>query len=178
MDSAPPYVLEPGLSTQCFAQYQQRFTFLNIRGYLAATKAFLIISALVAAALISFGQPPANVPLYVHFGVETTDSAKWLLSARIHFGEAIHVTGEGHLKLTGRVDARGTNIVADLLGDTGSQNQFYKGAVTSEKPFCAQGGAGSGGVSPLWFAVSTNADSRVFVERVKEMIRERLGHAR
>lgn len=141
-------------------------------------KSNLVISALVAVAIVSFGQPPAAVPLYVHFGIETTGSVNRLLSARVQFGEPIFVAGEDYFKLTGQVDVRGTNIVADLVGDTGSQSAFYKGPVILEKPFYAQGGAASGGVVPVWFVISTNADGKVIVARVKEMIRQRLEHAR
>ncbi len=74
----------------------------------------------------------------------------------------------------GSIERHGTNLVADLRGNTGSQDQFYKGVVTLEKPFYAQGGAASGGVVPLWFAISTNSDSKPLLESLKKSTRERL----
>jgi hypothetical protein len=64
--------------------------------------------------------------------------------------------------------------VADLQGSTGSQSQFYKGVVTLEKPFYAQGGGASGGVVPLWFAVSTNSDCKPLLESLEKSTKERL----
>jgi hypothetical protein len=141
-------------------------------------KPIAIIGAVATLAVACFGQTNSMPALYVHFGVETTTLPKRLLSARIHLGEGIFVSGEDYWKLTGHIDKRGTNIVADLLGDTGSQSQFYRGTVMLEEPFYGQGGAASGGVTPIWFVVSTNADSKPILERVKETIRRRLERVR
>lgn len=113
------------------------------------------------------GQTNISSALYVHFGVGDGDSTKRFLSARIHLGEAIYVGGDDYLELKGHVEQRGTNLVADLVGSTGQQSQFYQGNVTLEKPFFAQGGAASGGAGPpYWFVVSTNLNCRAIVERV------------
>ena len=106
------------------------------------------------------------------------DSTKRLLSARIHLGEAIFVSGNDYWKLTGRIEQRGTNLVADLVGDTGSQGQFYKGEIRLEKPFFGQGGTFSGGVVPIWFAVSTNSDSKPVLESLEKMRKQRLEKSR
>jgi len=138
-------------------------------------KMLAIIAALVMLAFGSSAQTNSFVPLYLHFGFESADSTKRLLSTQVHLGEAIFIEGEDYWKLTGHIERRGTNFVADLFGETGSQGQFYRGTMTLEKPFYGQGGAASGVVVPLWFLLSTNADSKPIVERVKEMTRQRLG---
>src|SRR5579864_2522623 len=96
-------------------------------------------------------------PLYLYWGSEVYDSASRFLSARIHLGENIFVGGDDFLDLKGRIEQRGTNLVADLVGSTGQQAQFYRGNMALEKPFYAQGGAASGGAGPpFWFLLSTN----------------------
>jgi len=137
-------------------------------------KALIIITVMVTLAGGSLAQTNAFVPLYLHFGYESSDSTKRLLSTRVHLGEAIFVGGEDYWRLTGHIERRGTNFIADLLGETGSQSQFYRGTMTLEKPFYGQGGAASGGVTPIWFVLSTNADSGPIAEHVKEMTRKRL----
>ena len=52
-------------------------------------KMLAIITASVALAAVALGQTNTPVPLYVHFGLESSDSTKRLLSARIHLGEAL-----------------------------------------------------------------------------------------
>jgi hypothetical protein len=107
------------------------------------------------------------LPLYVHFGFEDGDSARRLLSGRIHLDEAIFVGGDDYLDLKGRIELHGTNLIADLMGSTGQQSQFYRGSVTLEKTLFAQGGAASGGAGPpYWFVVSTNLDCRAILEHV------------
>jgi len=133
-----------------------------------------ILAAIITFAAASLGQTNTTATLYVHFGFESSDSTKRLLSTRIHLGEPIFVGGEDYWTLTGSIERRGTNFVADLRGSTGSQSQFYKGMVTLEKPFYAQGGGASGGVVPLWFAISTNSDSKPLLESLKKSTRERL----
>src|SRR5881394_3862512 len=112
-------------------------------------KTLVIIVTAITFAVASPGQTNTAAQLYIHFGFESSDSTKRLLSARIHLGEAIFVGGDDYWKLTGRIERRGTNLVADLMGDIGSQNQFYRGEVRLEKPFFGQGGAASGGVVPI-----------------------------
>ena len=133
-----------------------------------------ILAAIITFAAVSLAQTNTTATLYVHFGYESSDSTRRLLSARIHLGEPIFVAGEEHWELMGSIERHGTNLVADLRGNTGSQDQFYKGVVTLEKPFYAQGGAASGGVVPLWFAISTNSDSKPLLESLKKSTRERL----
>jgi len=89
-------------------------------------------------------------------------------------GEAIFVGGDNYWKLTGHIERRGANLVADLMGDIGSQSQSYKGEVTLEKPFFGQRGAASGGVVPIWFAVSTNSDSKRILDSLEKMKKQRL----
>jgi len=137
-------------------------------------KTLLIFSAAIALAVACLGQTNASPTFYMHFGTESADSTKRLLSARIHLGEAIFVAGDDYWKLTGRIARRGTNLVADLMGDIGSQSQFYKGELSLEKPVFAQGGAASGGVVPIWFAVSTNSDSKPILESLEKLKRQRL----
>ena len=141
-------------------------------------KTLIIFSATVILAVASLGQTNTPAPLYVHFGVDRADGTKRLLSTQIHLGEAIYVGGDDYWKLTGHVERQGTNIVADLVADTGSESQFYRGTVTLEKPFYAQGGGASGGVTPIWFVVSTNADSKLILENVKEMIKKNMEQVR
>lgn len=96
-------------------------------------------------------------PLYLYWGSETYNSVSRFLSARIHLDENIHVGGNDFLDLKGRIEQRGTNLVADLVGSTGQQAQFYRGNMVLEKPFYSQGGAASGGAGPpFWFLLSTN----------------------
>lgn len=107
------------------------------------------------------------LPLYVHYGFVGNNSAHRFLSARIYLDEAIVVGSEDYLELKGQVERHGTNLVADLIGNTGQQSQFYKGNMTLEKPFFAQGGAASGGAGPpFWFVISTNWDCRVILKSV------------
>ena len=130
----------------------------------------------------------ASATLYVHFGYETYDKRPdsirihRLLSGRIHPGETIFLAGDDYVehsgsipaKLSGSIELRGTNLVADLLGSTGGQSQFYRGVLKLESPSFGQGGAASGGVLPLWFAVSTNSDCGPILENLKKMAEERL----
>ena len=141
-------------------------------------KTLIIFSATAILAVASLGQTNTPAPLYVHFGVDRADATKRLLSTRIRLGEAIFVGGDDYWKLTGHIEKHGTNFVADLVGETGSQSQFYRGTVTLERPFYAQGGAASGGVTPIWFVVSTNADSKLILENVKEMIKNNMDQVR
>lgn len=137
-------------------------------------KLLSIIVAALGLAVASPGQTNDSAPLFLHFGIEGSDSIRRLLSTRIHLGDEIFVRGGDDLKLIGRIEVRGTNIVADLMGDTGSQNQYYRGVITLETPFFAQGGAASGGVVPMWFIVSTNADGEQMPKRIKEMTEAKL----
>ena len=117
-------------------------------------------------------RPPvgqAGTPLYVHFGFAASDSVGRYLSARIRFGEAIFVGGSDYWELKGRIDRPGTNLVADLVGNSGPEAQFYRGNIVLEQPFFGQGGAASGGVVPMWFAVSTNANSQAIVGQVNAL---------
>jgi hypothetical protein len=62
-------------------------------------------------------------------------------------------------------------LLADLIGSTGQQGQFYRGAITLETPVFAQGGAGSGGAGPrYWFLLATNGDCRRVLERVNALL--------
>jgi hypothetical protein len=110
------------------------------------------------------GHTNTALTLYVHFGAE----GGRFLSARIHLGEAIFVGGRDYLELKGHIEQHGTNLVADLVGSTGQQSQFYRGNVTFEEPVFAQGGAFSGGAGPpYWFVISTNWDCQTIAERIK-----------
>ena len=111
------------------------------------------------------------LPPYVHFGSESGGSAKGFLSTRIRIGEPIFVAGDDHLELKGRIERHGTNFVADLIGDTGQESQFYRGNIALEKPFFGQGGASSGGAGLIWFVVSTNSDSRPILKYVNASLR-------
>lgn len=133
-----------------------------------------VFAVLVALVDASWGQTNTPTPLHVHFGYESSDSTKRLLSVRIRLGEAIFVGGDDYWKLTGSIERRDTNLVADLHGSIGSQSQFYKGVVKLETPFYGQGGAASGGVMPLWFAVSTNSDCKPLLESLEKSTKERL----
>jgi hypothetical protein len=112
-----------------------------------------------------------TLPLYVHFGFESGGSAKRFLSAQIRIGEPIFIGGDDYLELKGKVERQGTNFVADLIGDTGQESQFYRGNIEIEKPFFGQGGAASGGMGLMWFIVSTNSDSRPILNYVNASLR-------
>jgi hypothetical protein len=106
-------------------------------------------------------------PLYLFWGAEDGHSAYRFLSARIHLDQPFCVGGNNFMNLTGRVEGRGTNLIADLEGSTGQQSQVYRGSMMLEKPFYAQGGAASGGAGPrYWFLLTTNWDCRSVLERV------------
>jgi hypothetical protein len=106
-------------------------------------------------------------PLYIYWGSDDGGSANRFLSAQIHLDESIFVGGDDFLELRGNIERRGTNLFADLMGSTGQQSQFYRGNMTLEKPFLAQGGAASGGAGPrFWFLISTNLDCRTVLEHV------------
>ncbi len=114
----------------------------------------------------AIGQTNA-MSFYLYFGSEDGGSANRFLSARIHLDEEIFVGGDDFLELKGHIEKRGTNFIADLMGSTGQQGQFYRGNMTLEKPFFAQGGVASGGAGPpFWFLISTNSDCRTISERV------------
>jgi hypothetical protein len=107
------------------------------------------------------------LPLYVYFGSNDGQSANRFLSTKIHFGEEIYVGGDDFIDLKGRIEQHGASVTADLIGGTGQQSQFYRGTITLEKPFFAQGGAASGGAGPpFWFLISTNSDCRLVLDRV------------
>jgi len=109
-------------------------------------------------------------PLYFYWGGEAYNSANRFLSTQIRFGEAFSVSGDDYLSLKGVIGLRGTNLVGNLMGDTGQESQFYQGKVTLEKPFFGQGGAASGGVGLMWFIVSTNSDCRAILEHVNAVM--------
>ncbi len=114
-------------------------------------------------AVDSAGPPP----LYIYWGSEDANSADRFLTARLHLGENIYVAGDDFWELKGHVDPRGANLVADLVGNTGQQAQFYRGPLALDTPAYAQGGAASGGAGPpYWFLVSTNPDCRKVLEHV------------
>jgi hypothetical protein len=109
--------------------------------------------------------------LYVYYGFVGNDSAHRFLSTQIHLDEAVFVGSGDYLELKGQVERHGTNLVADLVGSTGQQSQFYQGNMTLEKPFFAQGGAASGGAGPqFWFVISTNWDCRTILKGVNAVI--------
>jgi hypothetical protein len=116
------------------------------------------------------GQTNTLPNLYVHFGVASRDPANRLLSARINLGEAFFVGGDDFDELKGHIEQRGTNLVADLMGSTGQEGQFYRGNMTLEKPFFGQGGAASGGMGVMWFAISTNSDCETILEHVNAVM--------
>jgi len=105
----------------------------------------------------------AEAPLYVHLL-----SPKHVLTGRIYLGQPLYVRGNEYLRLTGNIELRGTNLMADLQGSVGAYGSSYKGEVTLEKPLSSGGGFGSGGAGPLWFAVSTNADCAHIIESLKK----------
>lgn len=115
-----------------------------------------------------------SVPLYVHFGVGF-EPTKRLLYTRIHLGEPIFVGGDDSWELTGKIEERGTNLVADLKGSDGAQAGFYRGTVTPEQAVHIQGGIFSGGVYSMWFLVSTNTGSEPVLQRVEEMSKRMFG---
>jgi hypothetical protein len=135
-----------------------------------AMKNFLLsMTAAIFATVSSYAQTDNTLNLYVHYGVGFGETSKRLLSTEIHLGQPIFVAGDDHWKLTGLVEKHKDQITADLMGSTGQQSSFYKGAVTLEVPLMAQGGAASGGAGIVWFGISTNSDCAPMVERMKEM---------
>jgi len=108
--------------------------------------------------------------LYLYFGTDDGGSASRFLSARIQLNEQIFVGGDDFVSLKGHIDQRGASFVADVMGSTGQQCQFYRGNVKLEKPFFAQGGAASGGAGPpFWFFLSTNCDCRAVLMNVNQV---------
>lgn len=106
-------------------------------------------------------------PLYLFWGSYDRGSADRFLSAQIHLNEAVLVGGHDFLELRGRIERRGSNLVADLVGSTGGQSQLYRGNMTLERPCFAQGGTASGGAGPpYWFVVSTNWDCKTVLQHV------------
>ena len=145
---------------------------------LGAMKAIILFTLLQTVAMASFGQTNAAPSLYMHFGFGRGSSATWVLCTKVHSGESIFVESAdlryirpwNNWKLTGHVDQQGTVLIADLLGASASASQFYKGKVTLEKPFFAQGGAASGGVGePMWFIVTTNFESKFVLDKFQDI---------
>jgi len=133
-------------------------------------KTLTLFVFVIALATISPAQPDDSITLYVHFGTAWGDSSNRLLSTQVRLGEPIFVEGSDYWKLTGRVERQGTNLVANLVGSTGGESDHYKGSVTLEKPFFAQGGGASGFVGePRWFCVSTNSDCGPLLRTIKGM---------
>ena len=117
----------------------------------------------------AIGQPNTS-PLYLYFGTDEGGSASRFLSARIHLNEQIFVGGDDFVTLKGHIEQRGVNFIADVMGSTGQQCQFYRGNVMLEKPFFAQGGGASGGAGPpFWFFLSTNWDCRAVLMKVNRV---------
>jgi polysaccharide export outer membrane protein len=83
-------------------------------------------------------------------------------------GEPISVGGDDSWELTGEIEERGTNLVANLKGSDGVQAGFYRGTVKPERAVHVQGAIFSGGVYSMWFVVSTNTDSQPVLQRVEE----------
>ena len=111
-------------------------------------------------------RPTDLAPRYLYWGSERYGSACRYLSTQIYPGEAINVAGNDFMDLRGQIEWRGTNFIADLMGSTGGQSEFYRGEMTLEKAFFGQGGAASGGVVPSWFLISTNSGWRTILARV------------
>lgn len=133
--------------------------------------ALLLIGALLSGCSTAHhprNAPQPNLPpLYLFWGSYDRGSACRFLSAQIHLNEPVLVGGHDFLELSGHIEPRGSNLVADLVGSTGGQSQVYRGNVTLEKPFFAQGGAASGGAGPpYWFVVSTNWDCKTVLQHV------------
>jgi hypothetical protein len=131
---------------------------------------FILCLALVLSGIFATQRAYSYLPLYVHFGVASRDPANRLLSARINLGEGFFVGGDDFDELKGHIEQRGTNLVADLMGSTGQQGQFYRGDMTLEKPFFGQGGVASGGMGVVWFAISTNSDCETILEHVNAVM--------
>ena len=147
-------------------------------GRWAASYSMRFITLLLGGVLFGCSTAPPSitvhqaypVPLYLYWGSDQAGSANRLLSARIHLDERILVGGDDFLDLRGKIERRGTNFTADLMGSTGQQSQFYRGNMTLEKPSFAQGGAASGGASLFWFLLSTNLDCRTVLEQVNAVM--------
>lgn len=84
------------------------------------------------------GEHVAASELFVHFGIGF-GGTKRLLTARVHLGEPFFVAGDDFWQLSGRVDSRRNEIIADLKGSTGSQGGSYRGPVKLGEPFGSQG---------------------------------------
>jgi len=123
------------------------------------TFVFLLLGLVTAAR----GQAQPTAPLYVHLL-----SPKHVLSGRIYLGQPLYVRGNDNLRLTGNIELRGTNLMADLQGSVGAYGTSYQGEVILEKAHFPGGGAFSGVAGELWFAVSTNANCTHIIESLKK----------
>ncbi|MBE7503029.1 MAG: hypothetical protein HS113_22655 [Verrucomicrobiales bacterium] len=118
----------------------------------------------------------AATPLFVHFGIGFGDATR-LLSVRARFGEPFEVAGGEFWHLTGRIDRRGDEIVAELMGSTGVQGGPYKGVVRLEEPLGSQGGISSGGATHMWFGVSTNFDPASLIDQINAQYQRAIENA-
>src|SRR5205814_525424 len=122
------------------------------------------------------GESSATSLLFIHFGIGFGD-AKRLLSARVHLGKPFFAAGEDFRELTGRIDSRGNEILADLTGSTGGQGGHYKGPVKFGEPVGSQGGVASGGATYMWFGISTSSDPVPLIKKVNEQYRRAIEKA-
>jgi hypothetical protein len=147
-----------------------KITGANFGGQLMRLLALSLISALVGCSAahhsVKIRQTKPSA-VYVYWGSNDSGSANRFLSAPLHFDEEILIGGDDFLQLRGHIQRCGTNLVADLMGSTGQQSQWYRGHMALEKPFFTQGAAASGGAGPFfWFMISTNLDCRPVLEHV------------
>ena len=87
-------------------------------------------------------------------------------------GTPFFVGGDLAAQLTGVVQRRGEEFLADVQAGDGAQFAGYPGAIQLERPFLPTSGASSGGAGGLWFLVSTNAAWESSLELIKQEYRK------
>jgi hypothetical protein len=141
-------------------------------------KAIILFILLQTIVTSSFGQTNASPALYVHFGIGRGTNAVQVICTKVHLGEPIFVLSAdlryirpwNNWQLTGHVDQQGAEMVADLVGATAQESQFYRGTMAPEMPCYAQGGAASGVVGgPMWFIVTTNMETKPVLDKLQDI---------
>ncbi|MGV3772198.1 MAG: hypothetical protein ACO1QB_04795 [Verrucomicrobiales bacterium] len=105
---------------------------------------------------------------FLHFGFQTSVRSRRLLSTEIRVGEPFYAGAGDSQELSGLIELRGGKFHADIKGNDDRQGGFFMGSLTNGIPVFAQGGSFSGGWAPMWFALSTNAESSEILRMIEE----------
>jgi hypothetical protein len=119
----------------------------------------------------SHSQEPAKPALYLHLLTPTyfwtpPTPPKRVVTTRVHLSEEIEVTTDKSY-LAGKIERRGQKYFGKLGGSAGSQTQNrFEGELPLEKIVSSQGGGFGSMILSARFVLSTNSDSKPFLDEL------------